>query len=593
MGVADRVRQFRKGKAGQIKPIIDYIESSWGLGWQLFPVQKFILKCFYGLPLDAVNRTIKVYDDKFNLIDTLTEMEYLHHLSKENRTNLRSHDDVLKHKNKLILICGRRSGKSLITSSIASYETYRLLNLENPHDFYGVKKNTKISITCVATGKEQAKEVFDEMRSHYNDCPFFGKYVSNNASLFQTFKTEYDKKFDTVPSIHVRVKSCQGKGLRGASNIVAIIDEIAHFIAEAKSDASDRNVFEAIEPSTKTFINPEGKIDGKVILISSPLGKSGVFWEQYIHALENTVDETAALVIQAPTWEVNSIFQSDAGIEEMKKLQKSKDPAVFACEYGAKFTDEITSWIGDSQFLMQCIDPDQGQKQMGRPGVPHYMGVDLAFTEDGTAIAIGHVNEENQIELDFHRVISPKNKDDIDFVNTDFEGGTKVLDTEKLLDYIQNLNNRFYIKAGIFDQEEGFSFEQGLARRGLKTIRRFAVSERKKSDQYKMFRKLLMDKKIKLYYDEEMIQELRHLQRKVVSDYVERVNKPNSGGWKDDLSDALARMVALAYEDLEKGNSNVRMSGSSSMSRGTIAGAGKRPKRGLPRRNLGPLRRGH
>ena len=102
MGVADRVRQFRKGKAGKIKPIIDYIESSWGLGWNLFPVQKFILKCFYGLPLDAVNRTIKVYDDKFNLIDTLTEMEYLHHLSKENRTNLRSHDDVLKHKNKLI-----------------------------------------------------------------------------------------------------------------------------------------------------------------------------------------------------------------------------------------------------------------------------------------------------------------------------------------------------------------------------------------------------------------------------------------------------------------------------------------------------------
>lgn len=548
---ADQVRNFLKQNKSEkvIKNITEYIESDWGLNYRLYPVQKFILKCFYGLPLEKTKKTITIWDEsKTQKLHEFSELEYLYYLIKNERTNLKSHDDVLKHKNTLILVCGRRSGKTTITAGIASYETYRLLNLNDPQSYYKMKRNAKISITCVATGKEQAKEVFDEIKSHYNDVPFFKEFLYNNASTHSSFKTGFDLQNDLVPSIHIKAKSCQGKGLRGAANIVAIMDEIAHFIQEAKSDASDEAVYQSITPSTATFNNPENPDlgEGKIIMLSSPLGRSGVFWNEYLNAMEKPVDYSQTLVIQAPTWEINPNINAT-----MLRNEKAKNPEKFYCEYGARFTDSISSWIGDKNFLTQCIDENLKPKEKGLPGMPHYIGIDLGFTEDGTAIAIGHINSKGEIELDYHRIISPLNPADSDFLNLDFEGSVPILDTEKIVDFIVDLSKRFYIVSGIFDQVEGFSFEQSLAKRGIKTIRRYPMSEKRKSDMYQKFRKLLMDKKVRLYHDDEMVNQLTHLQRKVIGEYLIRVSKPS--GFKDDLADSLSRLVFLAYDNLDKG----------------------------------------
>lgn len=555
---SNRVRNFikKKEKNAEIKDIIEYVESDWGLNYKLYPVQRFILKAFYGIPLDQTKKTITIWDDeKTQKLHEFSELEYLYYLIKNEKTNLKSHDDLLKHKRKLILVCGRRSGKSVMSAAIASYETYRLLCIENPQNYYKIKRAAKISITCVATGKEQAKEVFDEIKSHYNDVPFFKKYLENNAAHHSSFKTEFDRKYDLIPSIHVRARSCQGKGLRGAANFVAIMDEIAHFIQESKSDASDEAVYKAIVPSTTTFNSPDNqdKCDGKVIMISSPLGKSGVFWNEYVSAMESDVEKSHTLVIKAPSWEVNPNINA----VEIRN-EKLKNPNAFRSEYGAEFVDSITTWLEDRDFYYQCVDENLKQKGQGYPGMPHYMGIDLGYTKDGTAIAIGHINEHGQIELDFHRIIDPQNPEDSDFLNMDFEGNTAVLDTEKIADYIVELNKKFYIVGGIFDQEEGFSFEQALARKGIKTIRRFPMSEKKKSDMYQKFKRLLMDKKMRLYYDEQIEKELIHLQRKVVSDYVIRVSKPSAGSHRDDLADAISRMVFVAYDHLDKGMSTAR-----------------------------------
>ena len=557
--VSNYVREYTQKNTNdaQIKNIVEYIESDWGLNFSLRPVQKFILKCFYGLDLDKVNKTIKIYDDvKSQLLYEFTEVEYLYYLINEGRINVKEISDIKKHKNTLILVCGRRSGKSLITAGIASYETYKLLNLPCPQETYKIRRNAKISITCVATGKEQAGEVFDEIKSHYNDVPFFKQHLANNAAQWTSFKTKYDSKNSLVPSIHVKVKGCQAKGLRGAANYVAIMDEIAHFIQEAKSDASDEAVYKAVAPSTATFNNPNNpeKCDGKVIMISSPLGRSGVFWNEYMTNMDSDIEDSGALVIQAPTWEVNP----DINASKLKK-NKLKDPSSFVCEYGAQFTDTITNWIEDREVLLQCIDEKLKPKEKGYMGIPHYIGIDLGFSSDGTAIAIGHVSEDGRIELDFHRIIRPDDPNDSDFLNLDLSHKKPTLDTEKIVEYIAELGKYFHIKHGIFDQKEGYSFEQSLARRNLKQIRLFQMSEKKKSDMYQKFKRCLMDQKLRLYYDEFMVKELLHLQRKVVGEYLTRVSKPSTGGYKDDLSDALVRMVHCAYEHMDEGIKEARV----------------------------------
>jgi hypothetical protein len=46
----------------QTVDIVSFAEAQWGLNIKLFPVQKFILKTFYGLPLDNNEKNILVPD---------------------------------------------------------------------------------------------------------------------------------------------------------------------------------------------------------------------------------------------------------------------------------------------------------------------------------------------------------------------------------------------------------------------------------------------------------------------------------------------------------------------------------------------------
>ena len=54
MGLADIALQTgQQDRTGQVPAdIIEFIESSWGLNIQLYPVQRVILKAHYGLALD-------------------------------------------------------------------------------------------------------------------------------------------------------------------------------------------------------------------------------------------------------------------------------------------------------------------------------------------------------------------------------------------------------------------------------------------------------------------------------------------------------------------------------------------------------------
>jgi hypothetical protein len=47
----------------QTVDIITFAEAQWGLNIKLFPVQRFILKTFYGLPLDDNEKNIIVPDE--------------------------------------------------------------------------------------------------------------------------------------------------------------------------------------------------------------------------------------------------------------------------------------------------------------------------------------------------------------------------------------------------------------------------------------------------------------------------------------------------------------------------------------------------
>lgn len=560
--------------------IISFIEAPWGLSLRLYPVQRVLLKAHYGLELDDnphgfdLHNPIPTEHPHYSpeLVDEegfyrfrvpvtdwrrqnpqmLTEAGYLRYLFDDGRCNVR---EIIpgQERREMVLSVGRRSGKTLLTSCIIAYETYRLLIKGNPQAYYGSSQSNVIQLISVATDKDQAGLLYREASGHFNRCDFFKPYSANATQSFATFQTPFDiERYGSYAdnqkarySINVTFRSCVAKGLRGGANILVALDEVAHFTDEGQSSADD--VYQAVEPSTRTFSpkdpnnpsRPIGENEGRIILISSPLGKQGLFYKQFMLGFTSGEAAKNMICVQAPTWEVNPTVP--AGTFEGSYL---KDPRVFYTEFGAVFTDRTRGWIEDETDLMACVDPKLVPKQAAPSRMPHFMGVDIALVGDYTAVAVGHFDTQGRVVLDY-----------IDRIRAGEGKYTALdrLDFDNVADWIADIARRFFITEGIFDQWSGIPMEQALTKRGLGQLKSLHHTKPLVSQMWQNFKNLLLDRKIGLYNDVKdgraaYLTEILELQADYESKYIVTVEAPKIDGKHDDYSDALCRMLWVASQ---------------------------------------------
>lgn len=566
--------------------IISFIEAPWGLGLKLFPVQRVILKAHYGMALDdnpfdypldkPVPKSHPQYQPefidqygyyRFRIVITdfkrenekyMTEAGYLRYLYDDGRCNI---SKVIpgKQRREMVLSVGRRSGKTLITSCIVAYETYKLLLLGNPQKNYGSSQSNVIQLISVATDQAQASLLYREASGHFQKCDYFKPYAANATQSYATFQTPYD--LDTYGaysdnpkarySINVTFKSCVAKGLRGGANIMVALDEVAHF-GEAGQASADE-VYQAVEPSTRTFSPkdpndqtvPIGENEGRIVMISSPLGKQGLFYKQYMLGFGDNKAADNLLCIQAPTWEVNPTVPAETFVASYLK-----DPNVFYTEFGAVFTDRTRGWIQNPDDLLNCVDTTLKPKTQGTYRVPYFMGVDIALVGDWCAVAIGHNDADGKVVVDLMARIKAG-----EYPFEDVER----LDFDDVADWVHSFTERFYVVEGIFDQWVGIPMEQALQKRGLSQLTSKHHTKQLSSQMFQNIKNLMFDSKLRIYNDpapgeeySDYIQELLELQANYVSKYVIEVEAPQTEGKHDDYADALARMCWLATNNSNK-----------------------------------------
>ena len=390
------------------------------------------------------------------------------------------------------------------------------------------------------------------------NCGFFRPYSANSTQSFSKFQTPqdivrygaYGTDKTAKATLKVTFKSCIAKGLRGAGNLVVIMDEMAHFTDEGQSSAE--SVYNAITPSTSTFSpkdptdtrNSIGPVEGRIISISSPLGRQGQFYTLFRLGMKGGTVADNMLVMEAPTWEVNPTIPAS-------ELEKHywKNPTVFFTEYGARFDDRTKGWIDSEDDLMACVSPTARPANQGLPRRPHFVGLDLGMVGDATAIAIGHVDHEEHIVLDLLDQIKAGEGKYANYERLEFED---------IADWVLEHSKRFYIAEGMFDHWAGLPFEQALQRRGLRQCRMEHMTRNLNSDIFKNFKDMMWDKRLILYdHPKEpgkehcpYILELMELQAETHSKYVIEVHAPKTEGKHDDRSDALVRMVWLASQKL-------------------------------------------
>ncbi len=526
------------------------------------PVQRFILKCFYGMSLDKKTKDI-IVSDHFNekTLYHLTEYDYWKFLREQERISLQD-PEKLSSLNywTLCLPIGRRGGKTFLSAVITSYETYRLLSIHNPQEFFGIDEASEIQFTTVATARPQAALLYGMARNFIQRGSVFSKHRVNDTQHYILLESSYDiERYGKGqrPSIKITFNSCISRTLRGPGNMIGIMDECCHYITESDSASSDRQVYNALDPSIASF-NKDRRMYGKMIMISSPLNRAGIMYEKYKEALLNG-DENGILMIQAPSWEVNPKNVPSAYL----RTKYREDKENYEREFGAQFSDKISGWLEDTH-LRKAIIPELQPRTVGLPGVPTFMGIDLGLTTNGTAICITAVNANHEIELLFADAWYPTTAV-VDPIYNGYVKNMEILAFEKIAEWIDELVHKFNVMDGIFDQWTGEPLKQLLAKKRVTCLRMLSFSRDLKSKVYQNFKLMLLDKKIRLFNstkakntedeiprDSPLITELLRLQRKNYAGNLTVVNKPDVPGYQDDLSDALVRSIYAATENLDQ-----------------------------------------
>jgi len=560
------------------KNIMEFVTAPWGLGLgatpdvpPLYPAQRFILKCYYGLELDNSSNRDIIIKDQFNEVEMyrFNEAEYAKHLYSEHRINVLDYGE----RPNLVLVCGRRSGKTTITACIIAYETYRLLNRYCPQEYFGIMPEDDIRFTCISTGKDTATELFNKVTGHLERCEFFRKYRDRPTKQRMLLRSQRDiDKYGEHgrATISINVAPCSAKGLRGHNNMIVALDEMAFFFADEKnsgvgaSDKNDRAIYNAVTPSVAKFKTPDGSPAGKVICISSPYGKTGKFYGEYGRSFEGSNDDL--LTIQAPTWEIDPDLST-----KYLKSKYQENSKVFKSEFGAEFSDEICAWIEDAIIVRQNIVPGLRYKVRSFERVPHFVGIDVGLKGDGTSIVIGHWATEvvEGVKLD---------KLEVDCCDCRYaqDEGKDFFTPDEIADWISEYKDKFYILKGLMDQYYGMSIVPNLEKKGQKMYEYRHFSETLNSSVYQNLLATMISSGIRFPEEQErlvdgkpttdsdLVLELLTLQSEQRSKYLVKVHAPDRDDAHDDCSDALSRMVLVATEYKVKGLGNKVVAASSS-----------------------------
>ena len=458
----------------------------------------------------------------------------------------------------LVLVLGRRSGKSFLVSAMALYELYRLISMGHPQARYGLMEFDEVVILNVARNEEQAKKaIFSKIKQTVLASPFFAPYIGKDTELEMRFYTEHDREENVrrkeqninpfAGSLVLRCGSSNASGLVGLTCWTIIMDEVAAMAGDNPESGVDYALYDDLKPSLATF----GK-DGKMMLLSNPKGPLGLLYDLH----ENRQEDPTTLVMRLPTWLTNPNID-----KEWLDGQKKKDPQEFQMQYGAEFGASSSDPMFNSEDIDRMFSSMSmvKRKEIAEGHFEYFCHLDPARTSDYYALVIAHTeNMYGQIGPDFQplkRVVI----DHIHFWNPRTKN--QPVKESEVEDYVIDLHNRFKFKQVSIDQWNSQSSLIKLQSRRVPIVER-QFNKEYKEKIYTELSQLIRDDRIDIY--DLSGGEYRDLENKIISlneiqeakiqfQFLQKKWKGKRyyiealSGYKDDICDAVA---AVAYECL-------------------------------------------
>jgi hypothetical protein len=229
-----------------------------------------------------------------------------------------------------------------------------------------------------------------------------------------------------------------------------LLDEIGLYKQTAGSSGGE-SIYRTLAPATATYVRKEKNIDpygneklqdvydGKIICISSPRGKEGVFYELY----RKSSSVSHRVMCKLPTWKVNP----NQTVELLREKFANMTEEEFMMEFGAEFSGTA----GQTFFTRDMVERSFGSsiklRDHGEGGFSYFCHLDPATSSHNYALCVCHremfINPQTnktdfKIKVDHLKYWQPK------------EG--KPILTEEVDNYIIALSKRFNFELVTFDQ---------------------------------------------------------------------------------------------------------------------------------------------
>jgi hypothetical protein len=549
--------------------VIKFCEHPYYLDQPLHGAERFILRAYYGIPFDDKEKTICVRSYPIDPVgQMLTEVEYAKFLIQQERTNLLSPYDFGQAV-ELVLPCGRRGGKTFLASVISSYEAYKLILKGDPQKYYKLPKGEEIGIVNIAADEEQALILSKAAKNRILNSKWFVPYIESKTEneirlrtkkdleLLKEEKKIHGRALDRHASILLEAKACTARGIRGAGVIVAILDEVAHYVDNDGNRSGDK-VYSAFTPSLASF-----GMDGKILCISSPYIKGGLFYDLFLEAKGDKDQGVAGnqhkRMFMIPTWEMNETITF-----EFLDSEKKRNEETFPCEFGAEFSSTIMGFFKFPEKIDEAAVRLEETNTPDRDKV-YYIAVDPAASGNGYALAMVHVEKKEKTKIDENgmeqKVVRPVIILDKwktwNIKDPEFEG-MQYIDIDIVEEYISVLTTQYKVSKIAYDQFDSTSSVNKLRKMGLNAVKT-QFTRLYNMTIYGRMRTLFYENDIEIFQHKQGIAELKSLQEIRVGKKQFKVEAPRQGTIStDDLADVLANASYIAFDsEIQSGNPEI------------------------------------
>lgn len=264
-------------------------------------------------------------------------------------------------------VAGQRSGKTLLTSFIESYQIHRWVKSPNPQAMYRIMPQQGLMGTYVALTFAQAKEnYFDTVRNYLEASPWFRAYHSMLDDYGEKYGEElYGFKETFIKYNHRNLffapSGPNKRTLRGRTRIAAGVDEMGWFPwgddNKDKTKMSGDEVYKALKNSMTTMTSGHARLLKKgndnipkplIVAISSP-SEAGDMIMQLYNASEGN---RYVYGFKYATWDFNpTLTKDDPTIASAFRL----DPVAAMRDYGAEPPMSDRAFITEKNNVARCF----------------------------------------------------------------------------------------------------------------------------------------------------------------------------------------------------------------------------------------------